>query len=828
MSTPPLLLRRRETLGLVAASAVAPFLPVPGAATAAGAGLHPGPSRRDIPFNDGWRFRRGEGQGAEAVDLDDRGWRAVDLPHDWSVENIPGKDSPFDLSAEGGTATGFTVGGEGWYRKRFRLDHAPRDARVEIVFDGIYELSDVWLNGRPVGASVSGYAPFALDLTPHLNRDGQNVLAVHVRNLGKNSRWYAGSGIYREVRLDILPAAARIARWGVAMSTRRIDGGVAEIDVGARILEPDGSLQLVTRLRDAQGRVVAEAASPATDDVRQVLTTPEPRLWSPTTPTLYTLESELRRGEAIIDRLAQPCGIRIVAFDPQHGMTINGVATKLRGGCIHHDNGLLGARAYGDADERRIRLLQARGFNALRSAHNPASRSLREACDRLGMLLIDEAFDAWHVGKNPDDFSTRFPDHWQEVIRALVLSARNSPSVIMWSIGNEIPDRSSPQGLQWAWRLADAVHRADPTRPVTAAIHGTVGPPVMASPASVAPNRAGKRDNASIVFLDVLGYNYRLDAIEDEERAHPERVVYASESFPKDVFDYKDLMDRSRYFLGEFVWTAMDHLGEAGIGMSTLLKPGPPPVETALPPWTISNCGDLDLIGAQKPQSLARDVAWGISGLEVLVHRPIPQGMTEIMSPWGWPDEAPCWTWPGAEGKPLRVRAYTRGDHVECRLNGRKIGEKKIAKSDRMSGEFEVPYHPGQIEVIARLQGRVIGRRRLETVGPGARLHLAPESRVYQAGPGALSFVHVAIADAKGRLLPDAARDVSLTIDGPAELLGFGSGDPHAMASLQAPVAKTFRGRALAILRPIGPPGSVRIFAQSKGLAPASAVLRPA
>ncbi len=733
---------RRHALGAMARTAALSLLPRTAVAAPA---VIPVPERggRDLPFNEGWLFRRGAESGLEVAGLDDTGWRAVDLPHDWSVEDVAGKGTPFDKDAPGGGATGFTVGGEGWYRKHFRLDGIASDRRVEIAFDGAYELADVWLNGTYVGGSVSGYGPFALDLTTQLARTGDNVLAVRVRNEGKNSRWYSGSGIYREVHLDVLPAGARIARWGVGAWTRRIAAGAAEVEVTSRIVDWDPQLQLVTRLCDAAGHVVAEVSSAGQSEVRQVLTVRGARLWSPADPYLHTIETRLMRGGTMVDRTVQRFGLRIVTFDPQRGMAINGVPVRLRGGCVHHDNGMLGACAFRDADERRIRLLQARGFNAIRSTHNIASRSLRETCDRLGMLLIDESFDMWHVGKNPDDFSTRFKDHWREVIDAMVLPARNSPSVIMWSIGNEIPRRTTPEGMEWSWRLADAVRRLDPTRPVTAAIHGTLGRELIPASASARPGRAGKVDNAAVVFLDVPGYNYRLNEIEFEHARHPERVVYASETFARDVIDYRRLTDRNPYFLGEFLWTAMDYIGEAAIGRSAPIKPGSSPYALQTWPYTNANCGDLDLTGAQKPPSLARDVAWGLSPVEVLVHRPLAEGMIEYVSNWGWPDELPSWTWPGHEGKPMPVRVFTAGDRVDVLLNGTKIGSKAVGPADRMQASIAIPYAPGQLEVIAYRDNAVIGRKRLRTVGPAARLRVVAEQRQLAADRQDLAFVRI-------------------------------------------------------------------------------------
>jgi beta-galactosidase len=785
---------------------------------------------RDQPFDAGWRFYRGAGDGYEAPAFPDGAWRQVDLPHDWSIEDVPGgaipnQIGPFDKTSKGGTATGFTLGGEGWYRKHFSLGSIPADARIEILFDGVYLESDFWLNGHHLGSNLAGYRPFALDLSPYVERAGANVLAVRVRNLGQNSRWYSGSGLYRQVKLDVLPAGARIARWGVAAWTRRINGTVAEIDVSTRIDSPDPALQLVSRLRDSHGAVVAQATTSAASEVRQTLTVKAAQLWSPGSPSLYTLETELRRGPEIADQLKQHFGIRIITISADTGLKINGKHTALRGGCIHHDNGLLGACAFADADERRIRLLKARGFNAIRSSHNPASRTLREACDRMGMMMINEAFDVWHSPKLPEDFHRHFADHWEEVVEALVLSARNSPSVIMWSIGNEIPLRSSPAGIEWQWKLANKVRSLDPTRPVTEALNGLLGGPLSADEATARPGRAGQRDQASTIFLDVPGYNYRMENIVAEHADYPDRVVYASETFPHDAYDYQAMVERVPYFLGEFVWTAMDYLGEAGIGAAMPVKAGVP---FAIPQWPFMNaaCGDIDLIGQQKPASRMRDVVWGLSAIEMAVQRPLPEGKVEFTGNWAWTDELESWSWPDAVGKPLRIRLYSSGDRVAVMLNGREVGRKDLTIKDKQRAEFEVAYAPGVLEGIAYRNGAVIGRKQLTTAGAPARLLLSAEHPTTERGRQNLSYVGVKVLDAQGHLVPDSAVKLSLKINGPADLAGFGNANPLATGSFQANETSSYQGRALAVLRGRGMAGSVRVEARAPGLRGGSAFVR--
>ncbi len=814
---------RREMLAITAGAALLPA-GLAQRASAAVANRKQPATGRDIAFDDGWLFLRGAAEGLEDPALRDAAWRKVDLPHDWSIEDSPGGQAPrqlgpFNRDSKGSNATGFTEGGEGWYRKHFRVDGFPAASRIEIAFDGAYLETDVWLNGHHLGSTVNGYTPFAYDLTPYLDRAGDNVLAVHVRNLGRNSRWYSGSGLYRQVTLDVLPAQSRIARWGVGAWTSALEGGAARIEVGTRLETPVEGVELVTRLLDAQGATVAQAVSPAaTAEVQQQLAVRAPRLWSPDKPYLYQLETIVRRGEEILDHMVQDFGIRIVTFDPDRGMSINGQPTKLWGGCIHHDNGLLGACAYRDADERRIRLLKERGFNAIRSAHNPSSRSLREACDRQGMLLIEEAFDAWHEHKEPQDFSLHFKEHWEEVIRAMVLPARNSPSVILWSIGNEIPYRATDEGVEWEWKLANAVKRLDPTRPVTAGLNGVLGGEMIAPEQTARPGRGGKVDNASTIFLDVPGYNYRDEDIEPEHAVHPERVVYASETFPRDMVFYKRLADRAPYFLGEFVWTAMDYFGEAGIGANAQLKKGAPPFFIPGWPWVNSWCGDIDLIGKQKASSLARDVVWGISPVEMAVQRPVADGKFEYVSNWGWSDELQSWTWPEAEGRPINVRVYTGADAVELRLNGKRVDRKTVTADDKMRAEFSLPYEKGVLEAFAYANGKLVGKRRLETVGPAAALRLFPEQRGGQTGRQALAYIQVEIVDAQGRVLPDDMRPVQLSIDGPADLVAFGSAAPFAMGSLQSRNAQSYRGRLLAILRGQEKGGTVRVAVQSAGI----------
>jgi beta-galactosidase len=779
------------------------------------------------PFNDGWRFSKGVGD-FQAEGIDDSVWRTVDLPHDWSIEDLPASDSnkqfgPFTIKAVGGTGTGFTVGGEGWYRKRFTLDPKIAPKHAELYFEGIYEESEVFINGVMAASHVHGYTPFAVDLTTHL-KPGVNTIAVHVKSLGINSRWYSGSGIYRPVKLNIHTEAMRFAQWGIGVSTRRISDEGAEIDIATQIIAPATNATLRLDVHDAKGKIVASAEKAVTADDKQSLTIPAPRLWSPDSPNLYQLTAELRQGGRVIDTRTIAFGVRVVTFSAETGMEINSVATKLRGGCVHHDNGLLGAMAFADADDRRVRLLKARGYNAIRSSHNLCSESFANACDRHGMFLIEEAFDVWHVGKRIDDYGVQFEAHWKDDLTATVMSARNHPSVIMWSIGNEVPYRSSDKGLSYQWLLANEARRLDPTRPVTAGINGLNGGLVVPDADTARPGFADVPDESATVFLDVIGQNYRHHHYESDHKTFPKRITYGSESFPKDAYSIWAKMETQPYIIGDFVWTSMDYLGEAGCGAVLITAPGAMAQGVTGWPWVGAYCGDIDLIGNQKPASLARDVVWGVAPMQLVVQKPFPEGKAETATMWGWSDEFENWTWSGSENKLLVVRIYTMGDRADLYQDGKLVGSQTLTPENMGRAEFKVPYAPGTLEAVAFRGNKEISRKRLSSIGAAAGLRITPEATRVKAGRDKLAYVQIEITDARGNFTPDAIKKLTLSVSGPAELIAFGSADPIARGSYQSTSAQTYRGKALAILRPKGK-GTARIAVSGEGLTASATIV---
>ena len=782
---------------------------------------------RNIPFDDHWLFIRDSIAGAEQVNYNDHNWRKVDLPHDWSVEDLPNQKpgeiiGPFNKNAVGGWAVGFTVGGTGWYRKRFVAGNEFKGKLININFDGVYMNSDVWLNGHHLGNHPYGYTPFYYDLTPYLNKPGkENVLAVRVRNEGKTSRWYSGSGIYRHVWLTATDPV-HIAPWGVYITTKAVAGKSANIVVNATLANQGGfagDVSLVTTIvgpdqKNAgviQKKLTLGKDSSLTD--AQSLAIANPVLWSVETPRLYKAITEIKIGNKTVDRVETPFGIRTIHVDAATGLTLNGKRVLLKGGCIHHDDGLLGSATIDRAEERKIEILKQNGFNAIRTSHNPPSRQLLDACDRLGMLVIDEAFDMWERGKNPQDYHLYFKEWWKKDLDAMMLRDRNHPSVIFWSIGNEVNERADSSGLRITGQLVAEVHRVDPTRPVTEAICHFWDHPGY------------KWDTTARAYaqLDVGGYNYQLNEYESDHQKYPGRIMMGTESYPTAALENWDMVKKHPYVLGDFVWTAFDYLGEASIGHSTLESKKK--YEFSLGwPWYNAWCGDIDITGYKKPQSWYRDVVWRVKPIAMAVHAPIPDGLVENVSGWGWPLESQSWSWPGMEGKQMQVRVFSRAPLVRLLLNGKVIGEQKIPQGS-ITAEFKVPYEPGTLTAESIENGKQTGAVTFKTAGTAARIVLKADRTHIKKSRNDLSYVTAEVVDDKNQVVPWAKVSIKFSISGVGELAAVGSASPTELASFHSPETKTFEGRCLAIVRPKGTAGKIILKASAEGLSPAQVVI---
>lgn len=775
--------------------------------------------RTQMIFDTAWKFFKGDVVSGERQNTSDNNWRIVELPHDWSIEDLPGQSDsvigPFTTKSVGTTSTGYVVGGTGWYRKHFTLSQV-RGKKVSIYFDGVYMNSDVWINEHYLGNHPYGYTPFYYDLTPYLKQNGENILAVRVHNEGRNSRWYSGSGIYRHVWLTIT-GPVHIDQWGVQITTSQVSGNVATATVRTNVVNEQSSvaLKLRTRILDAKNNIVAEniipiennknASTPHDRSSTQTLKISHPFLWSPGSPYLYHAVSDILQGTKTLDHVITNFGVRSLEFSAVKGFLLNGKNVELRGGCMHHDNGPLGAATIDRAEERRVELLKSYGFNAVRTSHNPPSQQFLDACDRLGILVLDEAFDHWERGKNPEDYHLYFDTCWKKDIDAMVLRDRNHPSVIFWSIGNEINERVDAPGLAIAKQLIAEIKSLDDTRPITEAIchfwdH---------------PGYKWDTTAAAFALLDVGGYNYQWKLYEPDHEKFPQRIMMGTESVPVEAFDNWKLVEKHSYVIGDFVWTAMDYLGETGIGHTELDSASSYELQTF--PWFNAWCGDIDLTGGEKPQLYYRDVVWRTKPMNVLVHEPVPAGHKEAVSYWGWPDETPYYHFPGREGKPLQVHVYARYPEVRLDLNGKKIDQKNVSP-DNLTATFEINYEPGLLKVIAIDNGRAVDSVELRTAGKPARIRLVADRTHIKSSRNDLAYVTAEILDANGRLVPDAVVSLHFTATGNGEIAATASASPNDMQSFQKPEHRTFRGKCLVIVRPRGKAGKIILKAEGGGL----------
>jgi len=779
-------------------------------------------SAQRLPFDDGWLFHYGDAENAHQKTCNDIDWRQVRLPHDWSIEDIPGSESPFSPDAVSGMAGGFTRGGTSWYRKSFRIPGSFHEKRVLIYFEGVYMNSDIWINGLHLGNHPYGYTSFWYDLTGGLVFGEENTIAVRVRNEGRNSRWYSGSGIYRHVWLIVLDPV-HVEPWNLFVTTDLTDSRAADVMVSAMIRND--------RHQSEEVRVVISIVTENSSEVNHdetVLNLPaqtgimhsvklqvrDPELWSVNNPVLYKVIISLYRGDTLVFENDTNFGIRTLGFSVSKGFLLNNRSIKLRGGCIHHDNGLLGSVADDRAEERKVELLKLNGFNAVRCAHNPPSEKFLEACDRLGMLVIDEAFDMWQKPKNPDDYHLWFDASWEKDLTSMILRDRNHPSVIMWSMGNEIEERADSSGIEIMKRFRKLIARLDPTRPVTLAVNEFWDH----------PGRPWDQTAPAFAQTDIGGYNYQWWQYEPDHVKYPERIMMGSESVPVHAFQNWQLVEKLPWVIGDFVWTALDYLGEAGIGHTGC--EGESGGQLMPYPWFNAWCGDIDLTGAKKPQSYYRDVVWRRSNLEMAVHAPLPTDCKETVSYWGWPDERQSWTWPGHEGETMKVNLYSRCSEVRLELNGRLAGIRNVTDSTFLTASFDVPYEPGVLTATGYINGKQVATVSFVTTGKAQAIKLKSDRQSILGNTNDLVYVTAELTDNEGRIVQEDGREVRFSLDGPGTIVASGNANPIGPVSFTKPVTATFRGRCMAILRPDTSTGTMTLRASSPGLPMASVNIR--
>ena len=822
------------------------------------AAAQPEPPGRQLAADSEWKFFLGDPQSAEARTFNDASWRTVDLPHDWSIEGKPDKNNP---SASGG---GYFPAGAGWYRKAFAAPAAWKGKRVSVEFDGVYMNATVFLNGHKLGTQPYGYTSFRFDLTAELDFSAPNLLAVRVDNSAQpNSRWYSGSGIYRHVRV-VVTDPTHVAHWGVFVTTPEISKSQAKISVRIRVANEAAGPAGITVRTTVTGPAGASAGSAQSGmniapgdetETTQEITVANPELWSPESPKLYRAVTRVMKDAKVIDEVVTPFGIRSLAWSVEKGFMLNGKPVKLTGGSVHHDNGPLGAAAFDRAEERKVQLLKAAGHNAVRTAHNPPSPAFLDACDRLGLLVLDEPFDAWKIGKLKFDYGRYFDDWGRRDISAMVQRDRNHPSVVIWGIGNEIPEVFTDKGGPIAKELAAQVRSLDSTRPLTQAFPGTTSGP-----------------NADAVFsvLDIGGYNYNLAHNQaDDHRRLPSRIMMTTESFPADVFEQWQLVKDNPYIIGEFVWTAMDYLGESGIGawvygtpeqaamaakfagmmqamvdqyflamangidMAEMMKKNQNSDASDMAalfagyPWHSSNCGDLDLTGYRKPQSYYRDILWnGGDRVYPTVRLPEPEGKKIIAAAWSVYPTLPSWTWPGREGKDMLVDVYSGAEKVRLFLNDKLIGEMPTGREQRFRATFTVPYALGSLRAAGARGDRIVAESVLMTAGDPARVRLTADRAIIRADGQDLSFVTVEALDAQGRLQPNANQEIQFAVSGPGKIAAAGNADGKSDEPYQGNRCKLFNGRAMVVVRGSRKHGRIELTATAEGLSAATVAIQ--
>lgn len=848
--------RRSVLVASTAAPAAGALLATPVARAAEAAGGASG--HRTVALRDGWRFAlvdpggitdpTGEYADAAAPGYDDSGWREVAVPHDWSIELAP--------TTQNGTTsgTGFFPGGLGWYRLAFTLPPAFAGRRISVEFDGVYMDSYVYCNGTEVGRHPYGYTGFAFDLTDLLHTDGttENVIAVKVQNRLPSSRWYSGSGIYREARL-VVTEPVHVARWGTYVTTPDITEEQARVEVRTSVVNESGvasQVEIRSTVKDPRGRTVARTATTAAveDQATETheLTVAKPQLWDIESPRRYTLETELRVDGRTVDTYRTPFGFRTFRFDPDEGFHLNGTYHKIKGVDLHHDLGALGAAVSIDAIRRQMTIMKSMGVNAFRTSHNPPSPEMIQVCEELGIVMMVEAFDCWKSPKTRYDYG-RFFDEWSDRdIAEMVLAARNSPAVLMWSIGNEISEFTSTAGLTIADRLIAGVKAYDATRPVVIGSHRHRSVPAEGTPADLI-----------LAKLDGLGLNYNtaksVDALharyphlflfESESSSEtstrgayqePERLntgenhtpgKRATSSYDNNLAswtmsgEYGHKKDRDRkWFTGEFLWSGIDYIGE------------PTPYDVF--PVKASFFGAVDTAGFPKDMYHLFRSQW------------VGEPMVHLLP----------MTWNHEEGDTVEVWAYANVDTVELFLNGKSLGVRTFDTKKTTDGReyletteatgddktftdgpypgsytspngsagklhltWKVPYAPGELKAVARSDGKVVATDVLRTAGKPHAVRLTADRKSLAADGRSLVFVTADVVDARGVVVPGAEHLISFEVDG-GSLAGLDNGREESAERYQASTRSAFHGKALAIVRSGTAPGALKVTARAEGL----------
>lgn len=799
-------------------------------------------SRQRLLMDFNWKFQLGDQQSAEQTSYDDNNWRILNLPHDWSIEGEYNENEPT------GGSGGYLPTGIGWYRKHFQINKEDLNKHIWIEFDGVYMNSDVWINGHHLGRYPYGYSSFFYELTRHL-KSGENIIAVRVDNSKQpNTRWYTGSGIYRHVWL-VKTDPLHIAHWGVYAVTPSVSEESATVDIKAKIENKSNSLRngkLKKILLDGKGKEIVQTEidfsleSGKTSELNQQLNVTSPDLWTLENPYLYKLRSVIYDGDNIIDEVTTDIGIRHIEYDVDKGFFLNGKHIKMNGVCLHHDGGCVGAAVPEAVWERRLKKLKEMGCNAIRASHNPPAPEFLDLCDRMGFLVMNEAFDEWKYGKRKFGYYEYFDEWAEKDLLAMIHRDRNHPSIVMWSVGNEIPEQKDEKGHELLKPLIDICHREDPTRPVTSGLD----------------NIAADGGAATLEFmnmLDIVGYNYvdrwherrelyySIDRHEhpdwkmigtesisnsggirgeysfgyNESSVPPDQLFWMNETNPlrneKKQFlpSYNFWMINAEqlwkfvkthdYVIGDFMWTGIDYLGES------------------VWPNKHASFGVLDLCGFPKDGFYFYQSQW------------TEEPMIHIF---------PHWNWQGREGQVIPVISYTNCDAVELFLNGKSFGEKRLEfpRQGTSGGwnkyempqvfpttadlhlQWDIPYAPGVLKAVGKRDGKIVYTKEIKTTGEPASLQLFIDRESLNANSQDAAHIEVRVVDEDGNIVPTADNLIKFSIEGEGKIIGVDNGNPQDHNSYKITQRNAFNGLCLAIIQSTNKPGKIKLTARSEGL----------
>ncbi len=759
-------------------------------------------ARVTAPFDAGWRFLKADAPGAEQPGFNDAAWRPLSLPHDWSIEGL------FDRNAPAGGAGAFLPTGVGWYRKRFALPASDAGQRVFVDFDGVMANSDVWVNGFHLGHRPNGYVGFRYDLTGHLRFGaGQtNLLAVRAdTSLQPASRWYAGSGIYRHVRL-VVTDPVHLGHWSTFVTTPQVTPARAVVHVQSAVVNDSAAprpVALQISLLAPDGHAAGAVQTPprvvpagGAAEFGADIAVPSPKIWDLDHPLLYQAVTRVRAAGTTTDDETTPFGIRAFEFDPATGFRLNGKSLKIKGVCLHGDAGGLGVAVPLGVWERRLALLKQVGCNAIRTSHNPPAPEFLDLCDRMGFLVMDEGFDCWMVAKTPYDYHLYFKQWAAADTRDSVLRDRNHPSIILYSAGNEIHDTPNPAVAKPILASLLAVyHRYDPTRPVTQALFR--------------PNVSHDYDNGLADMLDVLGTNYRDQELLAAHAAKPSRRIIGTEN-GHDRTSWLAVRDNPPYS-GQFLWTGVDYLGEARAW-----------------PTVGAGSGLFDRTNAPRPLAFQRQSWWSYAPMVRITRRVSPAAVTPAdpgFTPLARRAQAFCdWTPHDLTPHTENVEVYSNCAQVELTLNGRSLGSLPLP-ADASPRIWRVPYEPGTLRAFGRNGAEVVATDELHTAGPSAKIVLSSDRDALAPSWDDVAYVRATVTDAAGVPIPDAADLITFGLSGPASIAAVDNGDLGSHEPFQAAQRHAFGGQCVAILKATASSGQITLTASAPGLTAGSVTL---